>query len=108
MSKADRGQEPVTQLGDLDRVVHEPARLMILAHLYVAQKADFLYLLRQTGLTQGNLSSHIAKLEGAGYIFVEKTFEGKMPKTMLRLTEQGRKAFQSYRQTVLDALVRLP
>jgi DNA-binding MarR family transcriptional regulator len=92
----------------LDRVVHEPARLMILAHLYVAQKADFLYLLRQTGLTQGNLSSHIAKLEGAGYIFVEKTFEGKMPKTMLRLTQQGRKAFQSYRQTVLDALVRLP
>jgi len=108
MSKTDRGQGPVTQLGDLDRVVHEPARLMILAHLYVAQKADFLYLLRQTGLTQGNLSSHIAKLEGAGYIFVEKTFEGKMPKTMLRLTQQGRKAFQSYRQTVLDALVRLP
>lgn len=108
MSTGDKGTGDVTALADLDRIIHEPARLMILVHLYVAEKADFLYLMRQTGLTGGNLSSHISKLEGAGYVAVEKTFEGKMPRTILRLTRQGREAFEAYRQAIVQALERLP
>lgn len=108
MSSASSNPGPARSLADLDRLVHEPARLMILAHLYVADKADFLYLMRQAGLTQGNLSSHISRLEVAGYVSVEKTFQGKMPRTILRLTKQGRRAFESYRQAILQALGRLP
>lgn len=104
MSNRENGHSDVLALADLDRVIHEPARLMILAHLYVAEQADFLYLLRQTRLTQGNLSSHIAKLESAGYVAVEKTFEGKVPRTVLRLTRGGRKAFTEYRETIVEAL----
>lgn len=97
---------------DIDRLVHEPARLMILAHLYVVESADFLFLMRQTGLTFGNLSSHMTKLEAAGYIYIEKGFVGKKPHTMLRITDEGRVALREYQQNmnqVLDrALLREP
>ena len=82
----------------IDRVIHEPARLMIMAHLYVVDSADFIFLMRQTGLTFGNLSSHMAKLEGAGYIEVVKDFVDRKPHTMLRMTKQGRAAFEDYRR----------
>lgn len=82
---------------DVDRIVHEPARLMILAILYTVESADFLYLQNETGLTKGNLSSHLSKLEEAGYIEVEKTYRGKIPLTICRLTENGRNAFANYR-----------
>ncbi len=82
----------------IDRVIHEPARLMIMAHLYVVDSADFLFLMRQTGLTFGNLSSHMAKLEAAGYIEVVKDFIERKPHTMLRVTEKGRRAFDEYRR----------
>jgi DNA-binding MarR family transcriptional regulator len=82
----------------IDRVIHEPARLMIMAHLYVVDSADFLFLMRQTGLTFGNLSSHMAKLEGAGYIEVVKDFVDRKPHTMLRVTARGRAAFEEYRR----------
>lgn len=108
MPRDKKGKSGVAPLSDLDRVIHEPGRLMILVHLFVAEKADFLYLMRQTGLTGGNLSSHLSKLEGAGYVAVEKTFEGKMPRTILRLTRQGRAAFEAYRGAILQALARLP
>lgn len=81
---------------DIDRVVHEPARLVILSQLYVIESADFLFLQQQTELTQGNLSSHMSKLEAAGYVEVEKTFAGKRPRTLLRLTADGRAAFETY------------
>jgi DNA-binding MarR family transcriptional regulator len=73
---------------------------MILALLYVVESGDFTFLMRQTGLTWGNLSSHMSKLEDAGYIEVEKTFKGKKPNTMLRLTDEGRAAFQEYVQSM--------
>jgi len=92
------------RLADIDRLVHEPARLMILAILSVVERADFVYLSRQTGLTMGNLSSHMAKLEEAGYIAVQKEFVGKTPRTLLQLTEQGREAFEGYRTDMLRAL----
>jgi DNA-binding MarR family transcriptional regulator len=82
----------------IDRVIHEPARLMIMAHLYVVDSADFLFLMRQTGLTFGNLSSHMAKLEAAGYIEVVKDFIERKPHTMLRVTKKGRLAFDEYRR----------
>lgn len=88
----------------IDRLIHEPARLMILAHLYVVESADFVFIMRQTELTQGNLSSHMNKLEAAGYIEVTKAFKGKRPHTMLRLTEPGRTAFDAYRQQMEQVL----
>ncbi|MFC2058377.1 winged helix-turn-helix domain-containing protein [Chloroflexota bacterium] len=93
---------------NIDRLVHEPARLMILAHLYVVESADFLFLMRQTGLTFGNLSSHLSKLEDAGYVIVEKEFLGKKPHTMLRLTDKGRASFEQYRQSMKQVLDELP
>ncbi len=107
MSRTDNPAGTVQQLADIDKLVHEPARLMILATLYVLESADFLFLMRQTGLTQGNLSSHLTKLEEAGHVDIQKEFVGKRPHTMLKLTEQGREAMDQYRnqmQALLDGL----
>ena len=102
------GSEDLQPLADIDRIIHEPARLMILALLYVVESGDFTFLMRQTGLTWGNLSSHMSKLEGAGYIEVEKEFVGRKPRTMLRLTDEGRAAFQEYVQSMKQVLDDLP
>lgn len=92
----------------LDRLIHEPARLLITAYLAVVERADMLFVQRQTGLTLGNLSSHVSKLEAAGYVAVEKTFVGKRPRTMLRLTDHGRAALDSYRSRMRRMLETLP
>ena len=84
----------------IDKLIHEPARLLIMAHLFVVESADFLFLMRQTGMTFGNRSSHMSRLEAAGYIDVEKEFVGKKPNTKLHLTEYGRSAFQEYRRNM--------
>jgi DNA-binding MarR family transcriptional regulator len=107
------GHEPKIQpdmasVAEIDRLVHEPARLSILALLTVVERAEFLYLLRQTGLTKGNLSSHLRTLEGAGYVEVHKEFVDKRPLTLLRLTEQGREAFEAYRRRMRQFLDDLP
>lgn len=93
---------------EIDRIIHEPARLLIMAHLYVVEIADFLFLKRQTGLTWGNLSSHITKLETAGYLKVEKEFVKKKPHTKLKLTEKGRKAFKNYQHEMKQFFEKLP
>jgi len=108
MTPPEAGSEGVQPISSIDRLVHEPARFMILAYLYVVESADFLFLMRQTGLTWGNLSSHLSKLEAAGYIDIEKEFLGKKPHTMLRLTDEGRAAFQEYRQSMKQVLDGLP
>lgn len=87
-------------LATLDRVIHEPARLMIMTVLYAVKEADFLYLQRECGLTQGNLSSHLAKLEGAQYVRIAKMFKGKYPLTVCSLTAKGREAFEEYVQKI--------
>jgi DNA-binding MarR family transcriptional regulator len=92
----------------IDRLIHEPARYLIMAYLYVAESADALFLQRQTGLTWGNLSSHLSRLEAAGYIVIQKEFLDKKPHTMLRLTGAGRRAFEQYREYMKKALERLP
>jgi len=86
------------ELAALDRVIHEPARLVIMTLLWAIPEADFLYLQRESGLTQGNLSSHLARLEQARYVLIEKTFKGKYPLTICSLTGKGREAFQAYAQ----------
>jgi DNA-binding transcriptional ArsR family regulator len=92
-------------IADLDRVIHEPARMMIVALLAAVEECDFLFLMRETELNKGNLSSHLAKLEEAGYVEIEKTYRGKVPQTLLRLTRSGRAAFDSYRQRLNAAFV---
>ncbi len=107
MAENDTRNENLQALGEIDRVIHEPARLLILAYLSVVESADFLFLMNQTNLTRGNLSSHLSKLEAAGYIEIKKEFVEKIPRTLLRLTEKGRQAFLQYRhnmQQVLNSL----
>lgn len=83
-------------IASLNRLIHQPSRLAIMAVLYSCESADFIYLENITGLTKGNLSSHLSRLEGAGYIEIVKSFKGKFPHTTCRLTEKGRKAFAEY------------
>jgi DNA-binding MarR family transcriptional regulator len=85
-------------LAKVDRTIHEPARGAILAILSGVDTADFLFLQQQTGLTKGNLSAHLSRLEAAHFIQIEKTYRGKVPRTICRLTELGRQAFENYRE----------
>jgi DNA-binding transcriptional ArsR family regulator len=99
--------EGVQPLAEIDKLIHEPARLMILATLHAVESADFLFVERQTGLTRGNLSSHMSKLENAGFIEINKEFVDKIPRTLLRITDQGRAALLDYTNNmkqVLDGL----
>lgn len=89
---------------EVDPLVHAPARLAILATLAALESADFLYLLHATGLTKGNLSAHLAKLEAAGYVAVEKTYQGRRPLTLVSLTDSGRQALAQYRRQMGDFL----
>jgi DNA-binding MarR family transcriptional regulator len=88
------------KLATIDKVIHEPARLTIMAHLYVVENTDFLFMMHQTDLTFGNLSAHLSKLEGAGYVKIVKEFVGKKPHTLLVLTKKGRTAFEEYRKNM--------
>ncbi len=94
----------IQAVAQLDRLVHEPARLMILMILQGVGEADFLYLLREGEFTQGNLSSHLLKLEEAGYVRIEKKFKGKRPLTICRLTPKGETALSDYSQRLIRAL----
>jgi DNA-binding MarR family transcriptional regulator len=87
---------PFEELAGLDRLVHEPSRLAILTALASCKSADFLFLQRLTGMSGGNLSSHIAKLEEAGLVHVEKQFIDKRPNTRIEISEQGRKAVREH------------
>ena len=95
-------------LENIDRVIHSPARLMILTFLYVVEEGDMVYLLNQTGLTWGNLSANVSKLKEAGYVEVKKEFVDERPQTWVRLTEQGRQAFREYRAQMKGVLDDLP
>lgn len=88
----------------LNKVIHEPARLLIMTHLFVVSDADFVYLKRATGMTAGNLSTHLTRLEDADFVQINKSFEGKRPKTTCKLTAKGRKDFQDYRKNLLEVL----
>ena len=99
----DKSSNDIQWQMDINRLIHEPARLKLLAQLYVVDSADFLFLMRQTGLTQGNVSGHLSKLESAEYVEIEKGYLGKRPQTMISLTKKGRDAFKEYVQNMKQA-----
>ncbi len=97
-----------TDIQGIDRIIHEPSRLVIMAQLYVVQSADFLFLQNQTGMTPGNLSSHLSKLEDAGYVEVTKEFIDRKPHTALALTKRGRASFMAYRKKMRQVFNDIP
>jgi DNA-binding MarR family transcriptional regulator len=97
-------QESWADLTSVDKLIHEPARLAAITILDVVKSADFLYLQRATGLTKGNLSVHLQKLEEAGLIEIEKSFQGKYPRTLCKLTMKGKKAFANYKEQMQSVL----
>ena len=107
MDEELKGQE-LHPLADIDQVIHAPARLMVLTHLYVVESADYVFLVRQTGLSWGNLATHLTKLEEAGYIEMVKGYKGKKPHTTIRLTVRGRAAFREYKRSMQQVLDDLP
>lgn len=104
----DAERAAIPDMVDVDRIVHEPARLAILTTLYPLEESDFVYLHRATGLTKGNLSSHLSRLESAGYVAIEKTYRGKVPLTLVAMTHAGRAAFDAYRDRLRAIAARLP
>ena len=104
MAKQEIDKDNLQPLAEIDRVIHEPARLLLVAILSVVESADFLFLMNQSQLTRGNLSSHLSKLEAVGYVEIKKEFVEKIPRTLLRLTEEGRNAFVEYRQKMQQVL----
>jgi DNA-binding transcriptional ArsR family regulator len=96
---------PFDHLASINRLVHEPSRLAILTALSACEKADFVFLLSVTGLTKGNLSSHLSKLEQGGLVLIEKVFEGRQPVTYAMLTPEGREGLEQHWKR-LDAIRR--
>ena len=107
MSFAEVGQDDLQPIADIDRAIHAPARLMILALLASVESADFTFLLTQTGLTRGNLSSHLGKLEEVGYITVTKEFVDRVPRTLIRLSEVGYTAVSNYQSNMQQVVALL-
>ena len=108
MAKKEPNQIDVNSLSEIDPIIHAPARLMVMTYLYVVDSLDFVYLKRITGLSWGNLSTHLTKLEDAGYVRMSKGFQGKKPKTMIELTKLGRDAFRIYKEDMQQVLGDLP
>jgi DNA-binding MarR family transcriptional regulator len=92
---------------EIDKTVHEPARLLILSMLYVIDSADFVFLHGQSGLTRGNFSTHMSKLEEEHYIEVNKKFVDKKPTTIYKITDDGRSALEKYREKMKKILAEL-
>jgi len=88
--------DEIKNIASLDRLIHQPARLAIMAVLSACESADFTYLLNATGLSKGNLSANLSKLEEGGYVAIVKSFKGKYPNTSCSLTVAGRRAFNTY------------
>lgn len=96
--------ESWTGLASVDKLIHEPARLAAITILDAVESADFLYLQRATGLTKGNLSIHLQKLEEAGLIEIQKTFQGKYPRTLCKITMKGKDGFKTYKEQMKGVL----
>jgi DNA-binding MarR family transcriptional regulator len=94
--------------GEIDRLLHEPARLHALVQLAIVHRADFTWLLNQTGLTRGNLSVQMGKLAEAGVVVVEKRFRNNRPQTLYELTDEGRKALSAYKASMVKLLEQIP
>ena len=108
MASIETNMEERHPLANLDRTIHSPARLMVMTYLYVVESADFVFLMQLTGLTWGNLSTHLSKLEEAGYVVLDKGYKGKKPNTTVSLTVTGREAFKVYKNGMQAVLNDLP
>jgi len=104
MSEADTLSGDLQPISDINPLIHAPTRLKIMAYLSIVESADFTFLMRQTGLTRGNLSVNLRKLEDAGYISITKEFVDRIPRTLIRLTSIGREAIQTYRENMQNVL----
>lgn len=105
---ADQSSLPdLDPIEKIDPAIHAPSRLMILAFLAAVDSADFTFLLKQTRLTRGNLSTHVSRLEEAGYVEVKKEFVDRIPRTLYRLTDAGKDAIQEYRDTMQSVINQL-
>jgi DNA-binding MarR family transcriptional regulator len=107
---ASKEEKPVQAdpLAEIDPLIHAPSRLRVMTYLYVVDSIDFVYLKRVTGMSWGNLSTHLTKLEDGGYISLRKSFQDKKPNTMIQLTDEGRQAFRQYKDGMQQALGNLP
>lgn len=94
------GLKDIAMFKGLDPLLHSELRLAVMSILIGVDNADFTFIREQTGATAGNLSVQLDKLAGAGYIEIEKTFRGKMPRTVCSITEKGREAFAVYVETL--------
>ena len=102
--KKEKNTDEEAPADGIDRLVHSPARLVVMLALYVVEEADFTFLMGQTKLTWGNLSANLITLEKAGYVSIRKGYKGKRPKTWVKLTQKGRDSFEAYRSTMLALL----
>lgn len=93
---------------DLDQIIHAPARLNIVMLLFVVESLDYVFLKNQTGMSWGNLATHLGKLEQAGYLQIKKGYQGKKPHSMIQLTTKGRSAFRKYKKKFQKLLDDLP
>lgn len=96
------------ELPPIDELLHEPARLRLMAFLAAVKRADFTYLLNLSGMSRGNLSVQMSKLGDAGLVQIDKTFAGKRPRTIYRLTSRGRSALRAYKKNMTVILGALP
>ena len=101
-------ESEIDPMPSLNSLIHAPARLKVMTQLYVLDAADATFLVNRTGLTWGNLSTHVAKLEAGGYVELQKGFRGKKPRTMISLTRKGRDEFRQYRASMQKLLGDLP
>lgn len=104
----ERPGPDLSPLAEIDEVVHAPARLALLTYLYVVECADYVFLMRLTGLSWGNLATHLSRLEKAEYVVITKEFRGKKPHSTVKLTAKGRDAFASYKDNLQRILGSLP
>jgi len=100
----DYFRQELKDVAELDQVIHTPARLMTIMLLHNVNTMDFIQLMSYTNLTWGNLSTHLSKLEEAGYVMITKTFKGKRPNTLISLTESGRQAYLKWGHSIIKAL----
>jgi DNA-binding MarR family transcriptional regulator len=105
---ANQGEPDLRALAEIDPVIHASARLMVMTYLYVVENADYVFLMHHTGLTWGNLATHLTKLEDAGYIKVVKSFKGKKPQSTVSMTDKGRNAFRTYKKRMQQVFDDLP
>jgi len=108
MKSNENTNEPEKSQSFIDPMIHAPARFQIMSNLFHLEQADFLYLRSVTGLTKGNLSSHLTKLEKSGYVEIKKEFVEKISRTTIAMSKVGREAFKIYRRNLKNMLDGIP